>query len=138
MAPMETKNTRNLLGLIISIACVGLSVSSQAQDQSAAAENQKEVAYYLDASCENCTVNNTNYKAIWVATENITVKKIENTNALVLEFRKVLVRELKADSLLLRQVVIRYQDTEKLARESYAGKEQKMKVRGYTILKVKY
>src|SRR5882672_3447373 len=70
--------------------------------QDAAKGGMQKVAYYLDASCENCFINHSRYTRVWVSTEKIMIEGIENQSELISKFREVLVQELKEDSALLR------------------------------------
>jgi hypothetical protein len=120
-----------ILFLIVSIALPGLS-----QDNKAALAGT--VYYFIDADCEKCQVQGQNNSRIWVTTEKILVGKWEDRQILIEEFKDKLSKKLNAAPILLEHIVFRFQDTEEETRKSFSAKENKMKAKGYAIIKIDF
>ena len=117
-----------ILLILITVPLHGLS-------QDSAGRQPETVFYFIDTDCENCKVKGAEGTQFWLSTEHVYAGNWKDRDALVKAFRDKLSGFLKADSALLKRVVFRYQDTVQEAERSIADKENKMKAKGYTVIK---
>jgi len=105
---------------------------------SQAANRVNNIQYFIDAACEKCTVTGHVNEKIWVATTKTYAGDAEQQAALIGKFKGLIEKKLHADTALTRHIVFRYQDSAGEIVKSYTAKEDKMKKRGYKILKVDF
>ena len=97
-----------------------------------------KIFYFIDADCDNCSVAGNKDSKIWVVTNSTYSGNMDDHEALLKKFKNILVDKYKADSVLVKRVVFRFQDSEEQLEESYAAKETKMKGKGYTLIKIEF
>jgi len=96
------------------------------------------VYYYLDHSCSCSPTAALPEGKYWIITETVYAAERSELEHLAAQYKRFLEREFVAHASMTQDVVIRYQATEELARESRAKKIEKMRDSGYTILEVAF
>jgi hypothetical protein len=98
----------------------------------------KQVYYFVDTDCENCSVKNYSNSKIWIVTKGISESEWANHEQLIKKFQEEISQQAEADSLLMTRSVFRFQDSEDRIRKYYSDKENKMIRNGYRIIKIDF
>ena len=98
----------------------------------------RRVNYFIDASCEQCSAKGHASAKLWIATTETYEGFLADEAVLRNKFKEEIAKVWEADSVLTSSIVFRYQGTLGEILSTYAFKQDKMKKKGYTILKVTF
>jgi hypothetical protein len=121
--------------IVIILFLIGISsLTAQSQED----KLSSKVSYFIDADCGFCSLKSNKNNKIYVVTNATYRGDLEDQSELLNKFSEQLIKQLAADSTLIKRAVFRFQKSKNEILHAYDLKVNKMKSKGYKVIKIDF